>query len=257
MKPGYLPRFRSSLMLHGRTERRCSPGPHREPSVEAERLSRRLLGPLERVQSSGWHGSAGEACPRLLRADPRGTAGGVLATGGRGCRPRDRGRRLWPRRRGLDGAGRGSPVGAIPRALATATVAVPRQRPALATTARRVQFVTRKVERLDAQRVVTDITAGGSPPLNRLCSTSLTAQPSANHSSDGREGNPSAHRAMRSGTHRATRACPARSRPGRDTAGSSDSRRNRYARAYRRGVCTALPILPSTGWSSPPHDLSH
>ena len=51
-------------------------------------------------------------------------------------------------------------LGAIPRALATATVAVPRQRPALATTAGRVQFVTRKVERLDTQRVVTDITTG-------------------------------------------------------------------------------------------------
>jgi AbiEi antitoxin C-terminal domain len=51
-------------------------------------------------------------------------------------------------------------LGAIPRALATATVAVPRQRPVLATTVRRVQFVTRKAERLDTQRVVTDITAG-------------------------------------------------------------------------------------------------
>lgn len=51
-------------------------------------------------------------------------------------------------------------LGAIPRALATATVAVPRQRPALATTAGRVQFVTRKVERLETQRVVADITAG-------------------------------------------------------------------------------------------------
>jgi hypothetical protein len=51
-------------------------------------------------------------------------------------------------------------LGAIPRALATAVVAIPRQRPLLATTAGKVQFVTRKVERLDTQRVVTDITAG-------------------------------------------------------------------------------------------------
>jgi predicted transcriptional regulator of viral defense system len=51
-------------------------------------------------------------------------------------------------------------LGAIPRALATATVAAPRQRPALVTTAGRVQFVTRAVERLDTQRVTTDITTG-------------------------------------------------------------------------------------------------
>lgn len=51
-------------------------------------------------------------------------------------------------------------LGAVPRALATATVAVPRQRPGLLTTAGRVQFVKRAVERLDTQRVTTDITAG-------------------------------------------------------------------------------------------------
>jgi hypothetical protein len=51
-------------------------------------------------------------------------------------------------------------LGAIPRALATATVAVPRQRPALETTAGRVQFVTRAVEPLDTQRVTTNITTG-------------------------------------------------------------------------------------------------
>lgn len=51
-------------------------------------------------------------------------------------------------------------LGAIPRALATATVAVPRQRPVLTTTAGQVQFVTRTVERLDTQRVATDITTG-------------------------------------------------------------------------------------------------
>ena len=51
-------------------------------------------------------------------------------------------------------------LGAIPRALATAVVAIPRQRPLLATTAGKVQFVTRKVERLDTQRVVTDMTTG-------------------------------------------------------------------------------------------------
>ncbi len=51
-------------------------------------------------------------------------------------------------------------LGVIPRALATATVAAPRQRPALVTTVGRVQFVTRAVERLDTQRVTTDITTG-------------------------------------------------------------------------------------------------
>lgn len=51
-------------------------------------------------------------------------------------------------------------LGAVPRALATATVAVPRQRPGLVTTAGRVQFVKRAVEYLDTQRVTTDITAG-------------------------------------------------------------------------------------------------
>jgi len=60
----------------------------------------------------------------------------------------------------LMGPSAGRLLGAIPRALATATVAIPRQRPPLLTTAGRVQFVTRKVERLDTQRVVTDITAG-------------------------------------------------------------------------------------------------
>jgi AbiEi antitoxin C-terminal domain len=51
-------------------------------------------------------------------------------------------------------------LGAIPRALATATVAVPRQRPVLTTTAGRVQFVKRLVEHLDVQRVTTEITTG-------------------------------------------------------------------------------------------------
>ena len=50
--------------------------------------------------------------------------------------------------------------GVIPRALATATVAVPRQRPALVTTVGRIQFVTRNVDKLDVQRTTTDITAG-------------------------------------------------------------------------------------------------
>lgn len=51
-------------------------------------------------------------------------------------------------------------LGAIPRALATATVAGPRQRPAITTTAGRVQFVKRKVADLDTQRVSTEITTG-------------------------------------------------------------------------------------------------
>ena len=51
-------------------------------------------------------------------------------------------------------------LGAIPRALATATIAIPRQRPAVTTTVGRVQFVTRTVARLDTQRVTTEITTG-------------------------------------------------------------------------------------------------
>lgn len=51
-------------------------------------------------------------------------------------------------------------LGAIPRALATATVAVPRQRLTLATAAGDVQFVRREVANLDTQRVSTDVTTG-------------------------------------------------------------------------------------------------
>jgi len=51
-------------------------------------------------------------------------------------------------------------LGAIPRALSTATVAVPRQRPALSTTIGSVHFVKRVVSRLDVQRVDTEITTG-------------------------------------------------------------------------------------------------
>lgn len=51
-------------------------------------------------------------------------------------------------------------LGVIPRALATATVAVPRQRPAITTTAGRVQFVKREVANLDTQRVTADVTIG-------------------------------------------------------------------------------------------------
>jgi predicted transcriptional regulator of viral defense system len=51
-------------------------------------------------------------------------------------------------------------LGVLPRALATATVVTPRQRPLLATTVGRAQFVKRAVERLDVQRATTDITTG-------------------------------------------------------------------------------------------------
>ena len=60
----------------------------------------------------------------------------------------------------LMGPAAGRVLGAIPRALATAAVAVPRERPAIETTVGRIQFVTRKVERLDIQRTTTDITVG-------------------------------------------------------------------------------------------------
>lgn len=51
-------------------------------------------------------------------------------------------------------------LGAVPRALGTAVVAVPRQRPTLETVVGRVRFVTRAVERLDVQRVETALATG-------------------------------------------------------------------------------------------------
>jgi hypothetical protein len=50
--------------------------------------------------------------------------------------------------------------GAIPRALATAVVAVPRQRPRLVTTAGDVVFVKRDAAKLDLERITTELTAG-------------------------------------------------------------------------------------------------
>ncbi|HEY3670080.1 MAG TPA: type IV toxin-antitoxin system AbiEi family antitoxin [Acidimicrobiia bacterium] len=49
---------------------------------------------------------------------------------------------------------------AIPRALATATVAVPQARKPLTTTVGKIQFVTRDVGRLDVQRATTALTTG-------------------------------------------------------------------------------------------------
>lgn len=51
-------------------------------------------------------------------------------------------------------------LGAIPRALGSATVAVPRQRRAIVTTVGCAEFVKRNVGCLDTQRITTDITAG-------------------------------------------------------------------------------------------------
>ena len=51
-------------------------------------------------------------------------------------------------------------LGAIPRAVATAVVAVPKQRPHLETTAGRVVFVTRTVARLATQQATTDLADG-------------------------------------------------------------------------------------------------
>lgn len=51
-------------------------------------------------------------------------------------------------------------LGLVPRAAATAVVAVPKQRPAIATTAGRVVFVTRAVDILGIQRTSTDLTDG-------------------------------------------------------------------------------------------------
>lgn len=50
--------------------------------------------------------------------------------------------------------------GAIPRALAVAVVAVPKQRPALDTAAGRIVFVKRDVPRLDLERIDTQLTSG-------------------------------------------------------------------------------------------------
>lgn len=49
---------------------------------------------------------------------------------------------------------------AIPRALATATVAIPQTRKPLTTIVGTIQFVTRDVEKLDVQRLTTPITSG-------------------------------------------------------------------------------------------------
>jgi len=50
--------------------------------------------------------------------------------------------------------------GALPRAIGTAVVAVPKQRPPLHTTFGEVVFVKRDVQRLDLQRVETELTTG-------------------------------------------------------------------------------------------------
>ncbi len=51
-------------------------------------------------------------------------------------------------------------LGAVPRALGTAVIVVPRQRRPLQTAAGRIWFVTRQVERLDVQRVETELATG-------------------------------------------------------------------------------------------------
>lgn len=50
--------------------------------------------------------------------------------------------------------------GGIPRAIAVAVVAVPKQRPALQTEAGRVIFVERDTSRLDLERIETELTSG-------------------------------------------------------------------------------------------------
>lgn len=50
--------------------------------------------------------------------------------------------------------------GALPRAIGTAVVAVPKQRPTLHTDLGDIVFVTRDVARLDVERVQTELTAG-------------------------------------------------------------------------------------------------
>lgn len=51
-------------------------------------------------------------------------------------------------------------LGSVPRALATSVIAIPRQRSPLDTSAGRFLFVRRQVERLDAQRVRTELSTG-------------------------------------------------------------------------------------------------
>jgi predicted transcriptional regulator of viral defense system len=51
-------------------------------------------------------------------------------------------------------------LGAIPRALSTCVVAVPKQRPSLATAFGHIKFVRRRVTTLDVQRVQTELVAG-------------------------------------------------------------------------------------------------
>lgn len=51
-------------------------------------------------------------------------------------------------------------LGSVPRALATSIIAVPRQRAALDTTAGRFHFVRRDVQRLDVQRIQTELSTG-------------------------------------------------------------------------------------------------
>lgn len=60
----------------------------------------------------------------------------------------------------LGGASAARYLGAIPRALSTGVVFVPKQRPALSTSAGRVCFVKRPVAGLDVQRVDTPVVAG-------------------------------------------------------------------------------------------------
>jgi hypothetical protein len=91
----------------------------------------------------------------------------------------------------LVGPSAGRLLGAIPRALASATVAVPRQRPVLATTAGQIQFVKRAVERLDTQRVTTEITTGW------VTSPEQTALDLADRPSLGGIGPPTAEEAIR------------------------------------------------------------
>ncbi|WP_434453369.1 type IV toxin-antitoxin system AbiEi family antitoxin [Lentzea sp. E54] len=50
--------------------------------------------------------------------------------------------------------------GALPRAIGTAVVAVPKQRPVLHTNVGEIVFVKRNVQRLDLERVETELTTG-------------------------------------------------------------------------------------------------
>ena len=67
--------------------------------------------------------------------------------------------------------------GAVPRAMATAVVAIPKQRPRLVTTVGNVVFVKRDAAKLDLERITTDLTTGWVTTIEQTM-LDLAARPS-------------------------------------------------------------------------------